>query len=164
MKSVATQDVTRFAAVPDEKNEDGRIRSYTINFNVMDEGDGMTGQIILEGNPYANFGMIGSVEGVKSFSNADTFRLKRLGLYALVMAVIITAAGFLWFLLSRKPVKGIDLRMLDKPTLKRFFLLTALFIVTLAACGIVVFYMAQIPNSKVLDYVPQAIAPSNSAR
>jgi hypothetical protein len=153
--------VTRFVTSPDEKNQNGQVKSHTVTFNVLEQGDGMTGQIIFEGNPYAQFGIIGSVEGVKSFSDVELFRLKKVIMYALFIAIVFALAGLIWFLLARKPVRGIDLTVLDRATLKRCFLLASLVAVTVVLSGIMAFYMAEASNSKILDYVPPAVVPSN---
>lgn len=64
-----SRDITEFTLLPDTSDPKHRIK---IDFSILENRDGATGQIIYEGNPTALFSVSGVIEGAKQIETSDT--------------------------------------------------------------------------------------------
>jgi hypothetical protein len=65
-----------------------------LDFKILENEDGFTGEILLEGNPNSKIAIRGAVEGVKSFSNFPTSFYKVISKTLLYFILGVIALGF----------------------------------------------------------------------
>jgi len=79
-------------------------RAITINFNILDEDDGITCQVIFEGNPKSDLIINGAIKGVKSFDRTGVSILQYSSLVLILCAlativIMIAIKTFNWYAL-----------------------------------------------------------------
>jgi hypothetical protein len=90
-----SRDVTKLKL---DTVEDDPIRTLGLTFEILESGDGTTGQIIYEGNPNAVFKISGIIEGVKSITTeANPMKTFLKGSWVVILTMITVAGTGIFF-------------------------------------------------------------------
>lgn len=141
-------------------------RKLSVSFAILEKEDGLTGQIIYEGNPTANFMISGTIENVgEIITNAKAIRSyvrKRMCLFILlhmVLCIFLFAAIIKAYL--RSPESKPKLIVRDKmETMKKGILAASIVVVVSLVFGLAIFKIFEgEARTSVIQKVPKDIVP-----
>jgi len=134
-------------------------QNLTISFNILEQNDGLTCQLIFTGNPNAGFKISGTIEGVKDIiTNPSLIRKIFLGQFGKVMGVLLLATFiFLGFTLFYFKYFLTDSRR--RRDFAIIFLIILLIFLYVGLVKVLFYSSKKIAAQNVVQVVPKDIIP-----